>query len=533
MRVNFIGNTSNLHYRLAKNLRKFGIETHLYYSQNSDPQNFPQWDEPDLLKNMPDWLHPYSVEQIGRYPHRSLPSAFAREIAECDILHVEDMGVLWASQTGKPFVWDPYGWDLQFFPFYSYWQSYWQFINHPEYLLAPIAYRRAIAKASAIVYGIWYRPLANGFKLINQLLPHDRFIHSISFSIDVDRFSSDKSKSAQSLLNELGIDFDVKGLVIYHPTRMMFSSKSYLDKGNDRLFRALAKFKKAGHEFTLILGERGIPDEQIAKELLKDLEIDNRVVWLPKMEVYKLVEWFRCADIGADQFAGGALGLVSFDTMACGTPLFSYMQLESDQETFWPPSSVYEELPPIINVSTEEEIFKALDYYSHHKDELLLLGEKSREWVVNNMSESIVARKYLTLYNSILAKEAIEKKSRINFSVPLANYDSEIQQVLHNVFKLIDKKDMENAKSTLINALDLAPDNSELIKMMVCLVIFLHGYKPALAVLQYAIEILPDEPGLVSTLEQIRAKASWIILLRAIKYHRGLMRIICQIVATH
>jgi glycosyltransferase involved in cell wall biosynthesis len=562
IRVNLIENSANLHYRIAKNLRQMGVDAHLYYHQNADPQNFPYWDEPHLLNNMPDWIHPFSSEQIGRYPFRGLPSTFAHEIAECDILHVENMGVIWASQTGKPFIWDPFGWDLQFYSFYSFWQRYWQFTHHSEYFLAPIAYRRAMADASTIVYGLWYRFMNKGFKLINQLVSPDRFVHSIPMSIDTQIFCPGERKPVRELLSELGIVFDIKGLVIFHPTRIMFTENSYLNKGNDRLFCALARLKKSGYNFTLILGEKKSPGEQAARELTRNLEIEDRVVWVPKMERHKLVEWFRAADIGADQFVGGALGLVSFETMACGTPLLSFLQLTSDEETFWPPTKVYTELPPVINASTEDEIFQALVYYSEHKAELEQLGRKSREWVVNNISGEIVAGKFLELYKHILAEDSLKSKLKEPKKLTPASCSDNIPIKKQKIYDFLLKGDIEKAKESLVEALDLAPDDPELIQIIAYVLILIRppikdeirkiwknrphiwwmsrqflknqisgsGSKAAIDMLKYAIELLPDEPGLVSTLKRIKTKAPWITFLRMVNYRRGLIGMIRRLV---
>ena len=474
MKVNLIGNTSNLHYRIAKNLRNLGVDARLFYDENSDPQNFPFWDEPKLKNNMPDWIVPFSSKKIGNYPLKCLPKSFLKEISDCDILHVEHMGLIWAYLTGKPYIWDPFGWDLQFFPFYSFWQNQWNHSHRTDILLAPLVYRRAIKKSSAIVYGYWYQFITEGYKLINQLIDQDKFIHSIPMNVDPIVFSPGEKKSAQELLKEFGISTQINGLVIFHPTRIMFSENSYLNKGNDRLFKALARLKTENYQFTLVLGERQIPDEKIAKEMFQNLDLEDNVIWLPKMECYKLVEWFRAADIGADQFVGGALGLVSFETMSCGTPLLSYLKTSSTDDTFWHPKEVLEELPPMINASSEEEIYQNLKFYFDCPQKLEELGKLSREWVLNNISDEIITKKYLNLYKRILTTEYDKIKVPKGFN-NLSQESKDLQINKRDIYNLIMSNKIEDAKALLVKNLDLHPEDPDLVKLFSYILIFINN----------------------------------------------------------
>ena len=475
MKVNLIGNTSNLHYRIAKNLRNLGVDARLFYDENSDPQNFPYWDEPKLKNNMPDWIVPYSIKKIGNHPLRRVSNSFLKQLSDCDILHVEHMGLIWAYLTGKPYIWDPFGWDLQFFPFYSFWQNQWNHTHRTDIFLAPLVYRRAIKKSSAIVYGYWYQFMTEGYKLINQLIDQDKFIHSIPMNVDPIVFSPGEKKSAQELLKEFGISKKINGLVIFHPTRIMFSENSYLNKGNDRLFNALARLKTENYQFSLVLGERQIPDEKIAKEMFKNLGLEDNVIWLPKMECFKLVEWFRAADIGADQFVGGALGLVSFETMSCGTPLLSYLKASSKNDTFWHPKEVLEDLPPIINASSEDEIYQNLKFYFDNPQTLAELGKLSREWVINNISDEIITKKYLNLYKRILKTENDTNKG----SKVFINSSQEIKDLQINkrdIYNLIISNKIEEAKALLVKNLDLHPEDPELVKFISYILLIINNF---------------------------------------------------------
>jgi len=544
MKINFVGNTSNLHYRIAKNLIKVGVDAHLYYNEKSDPQNFPYWDEPGLLNNLPDWIHPYSKKDLGNHSLYELTASFKEKLNNCDILHVEGKGVFFAGQMDKPFVWDPYGWDLQFYPFYSYWQKYWNIGFHPEYFIAPLLFRRSIQKCSAVVYGLWYQFLKSSYYLIHNIVGKERFIHSIPMSVDTELFSPNKNKTAQELIKEWNINYKAKGLIIYHPTRIMFTEDSYLNKGNDRLFNALAEYKKIGHDFTLILGEREIPDEQVARRMFKNLGIEENILWLPKMECHKLVEWFRVSDLCADQFVGGALGLISFEAMACGKPTLSFMRLSSKDDSFWSPEEVYEKLPPIINVSTEQEIFDALIYYTGNKSERENIGIKSREWVKEHVSAKVIAHKYLKLYKNILSNEneyfSRPRKTPLN-SIMLNAEKSKIIECL-------DKNNIAEAKDLLVQTLDSFPNDEELIIYMTFFTILscekfrnvfrrpksyikkaLRDLSKVLEMLQHAEKLSSENKRIIFVINHYKNRRLAIILFKIINFRKGLKWIIKNI----
>jgi len=208
------------------------------------------------------------------------------------------------------------------------------------------------------------------------------------------------------MLADFGLSHHPEGLILFHPSRIMFTPKSYVNKANDRLYRALARLRQTGRSFTLILISLGPGniDEPEARRLLDELGIADRVVWLPrKLKRHELREWYQAADLTADEFIGGSIGSISVETMACGTPLLSRLATEDPDPTHWSPALVYKELPPVINVSSEQEILDALIRFSDDRPALAALGTAGRRWTEENYSGQAVAKRYQALFTSILA----------------------------------------------------------------------------------------------------------------------------------
>jgi glycosyltransferase involved in cell wall biosynthesis len=406
MRVHFVGNVCNNHYVLAKFLRRIGVDAHLYYDPKEDIQNQPQAEDPEM-SNLPNWLHPISSQRSRFQSPHHVTDALLMELGACDILHAHDLGVIWAAKTGRPFVWHPYGGDLFHLPFYfdkSILGQRWGIsLPDPRKLLLPLAMRRAISRASAIVLGWHNRLWVPGLKLIRRLRKEQSIVR-LHLGLNTDRFSFQHEAARRALRLQYLPHVSPEKLIIFHPTRQAFSSAYNTKKGNDLLYRALARLKKEGGDFLLVVVKKDEPEEIIARELMKELSIDDSVMWIPKMPRFELIRWYGIADLTADHFFAGALGSISLESMSCGTPVMTFVQTKPDGEIFLDPMEMFPELPPVINVSSEEEIYHALTLYSSRRDELTGLGKRGRAWVEGYASGEVVARRFSEVYESVLSK---------------------------------------------------------------------------------------------------------------------------------
>jgi glycosyltransferase involved in cell wall biosynthesis len=406
LRVHLLGNTCNNHFTLARYLRDAGVDAHLFYNADLHWQTLPESEEPSVADDRPEWLHPYGTADAGPTPFAGASPALAAAIGDCDLIQAEDVGLVWAAQSGRPYLWYPYGYDLNVYPFQHHWYAQWS-LAHPDLVLASVAYRQAIAGAAEVLFGLWYKPLAHGFDLLKQLLPPDRFVHDIQLAIDADRFrpaapGTDGTAHLQALLAAEGITMEVAGLRLFHPTRVMFTEASYVNKANDRLFHALAGFRAQGGQFTLVMVERGIPDEEAARDLFSRLGITDRIAWIPARPRHALVPWYQAAEIVPDEFIGGSLGSVSFEAMSCGATLLTRLATSDADPTYWPPTLTFPELPPVWNASTEEEITATLREAADDPIALDARRRATRAWALRWVAGPRVAERLTAVYERIL-----------------------------------------------------------------------------------------------------------------------------------
>ena len=157
----------------------------------------------------------------------------------------------------------------------------------------------------------------------------------------------------------------VRRPLLFHPTRQYFTRPANLHgyKANDRLYRALGDYAKAGRPFTLVICAKGNPDEPGARRMIAELGIANHVHWVQGMPRHELIAWYQAADVTVDSFFAGSIGSVPIESMACGAPVMMHVQTEAraeDDGIFFAPGDLFPEMPPIIRCRTDGEILDQL-----------------------------------------------------------------------------------------------------------------------------------------------------------------------------
>jgi glycosyltransferase involved in cell wall biosynthesis len=414
LRVNFVCNTCNNHYVLAKGLRRLGVEAKLFFEEEAGFQDHPASEDPELADGpLPNWVIPVP-RQWSRWTSRArLSREILERIADCDLLHVHGIGVVWAARTGRPFVWHPYGTDV------TSWLHYhsdllltrrrdWPVpLPRPYNIRLPVQMRRAIACADRILLG-WHNNLWRaGYQRILRGGLQDRIVR-FHLAIDTKKFAPPAAMSRDALLARLlpGEPL-VQRPLLFHPIRQAFSRPGDVNgyKANDRLYRALSAFAKKNGRFTLVVVEKGIADESVARALIEQLGISAHVRWIKSMPRHLLVPWYQAADVVVESFFTGAIGSVPLESMACGTPVMMHLRLDAepgDKGFFLDPHALYPELPPIITCRTEEEILDRLVHVVADPLAIENLRRNSRAWIESHASIETKSARLLALYRTIL-----------------------------------------------------------------------------------------------------------------------------------
>lgn len=207
----------------------------------------------------------------------------------------------------------------------------------------------------------------------------------IPFAIDHQRY--------KKLPKNKGIDlFNEDEFIIFSPSRL-----AWTEKGNDRLIRAFARFVKTYPNSRLVIVYWST-DAEKSKSLVYQLGIASKVTWINPVSKPELIKWYSSVNVVADQFILGSWGSSTPEAMACEAPVMMYYNTKYIIETFG------NELPPILNCQTEDQIYSYLITLYKDKDLGLSIGKQSRQWIIKTHDPKDVAQKHLKILQSHLKK---------------------------------------------------------------------------------------------------------------------------------
>ncbi len=405
IKVALIGNMNNNFFSLMRYLRDLGIEADLFLFENEMSHFLPDNDTWNLE------AHTKSIKRLNYGNPIVDLFKFRKDIVqdfrEYDFLVGCDYSPYYLMKINRPLdLFIPYGSDLYEFPLKKPLSSANTFksiiIQGIKNFLISSKQRRGVLAAKKIVC----IDIIETYKVALQKLG----CVSLKWPVPI-VYNEVKPQNivAPSELSSLilkieSFDFRVISQSRQYWTTSMDSATQDDIKNNDLLIKGFAKFLFENKcNACLILFSYG-PDVEKSKQLIKELDIENNVIWMPKMSRKWILHLItNYAHIGADQFKGGYFGGTGYEILACGKPLMNTVSiLPSEFENF-----TEMQFPPIINVRTADEICSALSHYFLKVDELKQLSFKSYEWFNQNLGIGC-AEKYVTYF-----KEQMLKKQKI------------------------------------------------------------------------------------------------------------------------
>ena len=190
-------------------------------------------------------------------------------------------------------------------------------------------------------------------------------------------YSFQKTNKYFNVLSELKNE---KTMLLFHHSRHSWKNapSKFFENGNDLLIKGFAKFiqKNPTFKIKLVTLEYG-NDFLASKKLVKELNIEDYVMWLPKMCRKEIMSIITLADLGAVSFSmPWTSGGVLYEYLSMGIPF-----LQCDTDNMKNDSSIY----PYISANNDEEICGAIEGYIKNKDSFINSGEKGKKWFLKNV----------------------------------------------------------------------------------------------------------------------------------------------------
>lgn len=170
----------------------------------------------------------------------------------------------------------------------------------------------------------------------------------------------------------------------------------HLTKNSDWLFHGYAELVRARPRARCLLTvvEYG-PDVDASKALARELGIEDRILWLPKMARREIMLLLKASDVGVGEFyvdPGVLWGGTGWEVLAAGRPLLqslNFTPYEFETEFGHPP-------PPVLDVKSPMDIGAHLIRLYDMPEEGKAMGDASLKWFDENNGIGL-ARRWLSL----------------------------------------------------------------------------------------------------------------------------------------
>jgi len=367
MKILLAGNMANLGYMTAKQLKKCGIDVTLLMEKNPILISDPIKNDKSLEGKFPEWIKFFDLSS------KTWPLDIIKEMRKknYDIIHAFVELPMFTLFSQKSLVVQTQGSDLRELAFTK---------SIKGFML-----RRAYKKCRVLLHSS-----PDYFPLIPKLgIKNDVFL---PIPVDYNYFSPSPISHKQR-----------KELIVFHPSNL-----DWRLKGNNIFIEGFAKFVTKNHYAKLIIIDRGI-DSKRTHDLVNSLKIDNNVEFIPgPLNHQQLLQYYQSSDVIADQFIVPCIGAIGLETLSCGKSLITHCPNNAYKDN-------YTNEPPLLNASTSNEVFVALEKLekSQFREDL---GLQARLWIKKYHSTELYIKKLLVIYESILKRDNInELRLRLKF----------------------------------------------------------------------------------------------------------------------
>lgn len=192
--------------------------------------------------------------------------------------------------------------------------------------------------------------------------------------------------------------------IAFHPSRQHWEKDIRhpdWEKGNDIFIEGFAKFvKEVNPKAKSIFIEWGQKVEE-SKELIKELRIEDNIIWIKPMHNYAMIRVILSSDVVADQFYLGSFGGITPKAMMYGKPAMLYL---NESLHNW----CFDELPPVLNTATSDDVFAELTKLYTDKNFVKKISFDSKEWYMKYHSNELIKDRLVDMIHKVLNSNEVE-----------------------------------------------------------------------------------------------------------------------------
>ena len=193
---------------------------------------------------------------------------------------------------------------------------------------------------------------------------------------------------------EIGLEYvgvtDNDKLVIVSAVRFLIKTtkeNEFEYKGNDLIIKAIAKYYKSNRNIEVHFVEKGSDENiKIAKQLCRDLGIEEVVIWHKEMSLEELLKLYKRGDVMFDQVGNHWSGAIGLYAQYMGKPVIANARLDVFKK-------IWGDDVATLNATTVDEILEHLHNCSS-REYRAEVGRASHEFVKKHVDSEAIYQKY-------------------------------------------------------------------------------------------------------------------------------------------
>lgn len=318
-----------------------------------------------------------------------------RKISACEVIQCNGLYGMWAVLSGKPFVYKPFGGDI----------NHWPYLDGNEGERIRRWYIRTILREATVLLGLLHQKKFHR-SLVELGIPLDR-VRGWCFPMNAEVYAPLPREEWNELRSEASRD----RFVVFCPTQHMFRPTRELQytKGTDILARGVRSFMEevGPQNVELWLVDRG-PQREEFREVVQGLGLVPHITWFPPQSRENLIRLYNAADVVFDQINPDIAnhGYICIEAMSCGKPVLGYIDHEHREQ-------VAKEPPiPNLNVLDEGDVRETLLRLYADPAARLAAGRESREFVLRHHHWENACRRYADILREAIALHAARQAER-------------------------------------------------------------------------------------------------------------------------
>lgn len=374
MKIALLGNMNNNFFALCRYLHDLNLECDLllfdnefeHFSPSADSYND---DYQKYTKNL-KW------GSIGSFSTSTcLKEKISSDLRPYDFLIGCGTSPAFTALIDRPLdLFLPYGSDLMQLPFFPLY-----YLKHP---LKSIVFRHHHRQGLRNIKSIMFDPTDNQFENIMHKLSikANRIISTIPMVYTPQYTYKNLLEYAQTseLIQQTKVLKEQTDFLMIHSSRHCWKKCQEPEsiKNNNYLFFAMRKLLDTINnqiKVKLITFEYGV-DVEASKNLIRDLNLEEHIVWFPITKRKDIMGIIQECDLVVGEFNISWLTYgVVIEAMSMRKPVLHHCDIQFYQK-------FYPEIYPMLSAKIPDEIYQKLLFAITNQDELISIGQSSKDW---------------------------------------------------------------------------------------------------------------------------------------------------------